>query len=76
MGEQVQLRAVDLMRGPSVTDLVFDQLYQQVVELVLPPGTKLSEVEVAKQMAADARAEADALRVRVEALEAALKARG
>lgn len=50
MGEQVQLRAVDLMRGPSVTDLVFDQLYQQVVELVLPPGTKLSEVEVAKQM--------------------------
>jgi len=34
------------------------------------------EFEAAKQMAADARAEADALRARVEALEAALKARG
>ena len=34
------------------------------------------EFEAAKQMAADARAEADALRARVEALEAELKARG
>ena len=34
------------------------------------------EFETVKQMAAEARAEADALRARVEALEAALKARG
>lgn len=34
------------------------------------------EFEAVKQMAADARAEADALRARVDALEAALKARG
>jgi BMFP domain-containing protein YqiC len=33
------------------------------------------EFEAVKQMAADARAEADALRARVDALEAALKAR-
>lgn len=33
------------------------------------------EFEAAKQMAAEARAEVDALRARVEALEAALKAR-
>lgn len=50
MGEEMQLRVVDFARAPSVTDQVFDQLYHQVVELVLPPGTKLSEVEVAKQM--------------------------
>jgi len=34
------------------------------------------EFEAVKQQAADARAEADDLRARVEALEAALKARG
>lgn len=34
------------------------------------------EFEAVKEMAASARAEADALRARVEALEAALKARG
>lgn len=50
MADQLQLRAVDSLRVPSVTDLVFEQLYHQVVELDLPPGTKLSEVEVAKQM--------------------------
>ncbi|MBL8543447.1 MAG: accessory factor UbiK family protein [Hyphomonadaceae bacterium] len=34
------------------------------------------EFEAVKQMAADARAEADALRERLEALEAALQAKG
>ncbi|MHB0952388.1 MAG: GntR family transcriptional regulator [Allorhizobium sp.] len=50
MADHLQLRAVDTLRAPSVTDLVFEQLYHQVVELDLLPGTKLSEVEVAKQM--------------------------
>lgn len=50
MADQVQLRAVEALRGPSVTDLVFEQLYQRVIELDLVPGTKLSELEVAKQM--------------------------
>lgn len=50
MADQIQLRTVESMRAPSITDLVFEQLYRQVVELDLPPGTKLSEVEVARQM--------------------------
>jgi len=50
MADQIQLRAVELSRAPSVTDQVFEHLYQQVIELSLAPGTKLSEVEVAKQM--------------------------
>lgn len=50
MADQLQLRTVESLRGPSVTELVFEHLYHQVVELELPPGTKLSEVEVAKQM--------------------------
>lgn len=35
-------------RPPSVADQVFDSLYEQVVSLALPPGTRLSEVEVAR----------------------------
>lgn len=50
MADQVQLRTLDIPRGPSVTDLVFEQLYQRVIELDLVPGTKLSELEVSKQM--------------------------
>jgi GntR family transcriptional regulator, rspAB operon transcriptional repressor len=50
MADQVQIRAVELSRAPSVTEQVFEHLYRQVVELDLPPGTKLSEVEVAKQL--------------------------
>lgn len=48
--EPVRLRSLDMQRNPSVTDQVFELLYAQVVELVLPPGAKLSEVDVAKQM--------------------------
>ncbi|MGV8936559.1 MAG: GntR family transcriptional regulator [Allorhizobium sp.] len=50
MADQIQLRAVEVLRAPSVTEQVFEQLYHQVVELDLQPGTKISEVEVAKQM--------------------------
>lgn len=34
---------------PSVTDQVFDPLHDRIIELDLPPGTRLSEIEVAKQ---------------------------
>lgn len=37
-------------RPPSITDQVFDVLYQRVVNLTLPPGSRLSEAEVAAQM--------------------------
>jgi DNA-binding GntR family transcriptional regulator len=33
------------------TDDVFDQLYEEIASLALPPGTKLSEVEVASRFA-------------------------
>ncbi|WP_139257617.1 GntR family transcriptional regulator [Natronohydrobacter thiooxidans] len=42
--------SLESLRGPSATDLVFEELYRRVVEFELPPGTKLSEQEVARQM--------------------------
>ncbi|TQM94359.1 GntR family transcriptional regulator [Roseinatronobacter monicus] len=42
--------SLDTLRGPSATDLVFEEIYRRVVEFELPPGTKLSEQEVARQM--------------------------
>jgi len=44
------LRPIDSLRGPSAADLVFEELYRRVVELQLPPGARLSEQEVARQM--------------------------
>jgi DNA-binding GntR family transcriptional regulator len=37
-------------RPPTVSDQIFETLYRQVVTVELPPGTRLSEVEVAKAM--------------------------
>jgi DNA-binding GntR family transcriptional regulator len=50
MTEHIKLRALDMSRVPSVTDLVYAELYNRVVDLDLVPGTKLSEAEVAKRM--------------------------
>lgn len=36
------------VRLPSVADQVFEGLYDRIVSLALPPGTRLSETEVAK----------------------------
>lgn len=47
---ELSFRSIESLRGPSATDLVFDELYRRVVELELPPGAKLSELEVAKRM--------------------------
>lgn len=50
MADQIQLRTLPLLRQPSVTELIFEQLYHQVVELELAPGQKMSEAEVARKM--------------------------
>ena len=46
----LSFRSIESLRGPSTTDLVFEELYNRIVELDLPPGAKLSELEVARQM--------------------------
>jgi len=44
------LRALEPLNRPSVADTVFDKLHSQILLLDLPPGTKMSEVEVAKAL--------------------------
>lgn len=39
----------DITERRTTTDLVFDMLYEEIVSLTLLPGTKLSEVEIAKR---------------------------
>jgi GntR family transcriptional regulator, rspAB operon transcriptional repressor len=46
----VRLPKIESLRSPTATDEVFEALYDQVVTLALPPGTRLSEAEVARQM--------------------------
>lgn len=43
------LRSLDTLRGPSAADIVY-AIYRRIVELELPPGSRLSEQEVARQM--------------------------
>lgn len=50
MAGKLNIGALEPTRSPSVTDLVYEHLYKQVVETDLPPGAKLSEVEVARQL--------------------------
>ena len=50
MTEGALLMALDTTSRPSVTDAVFDVIRRQILSLELPPGTKVSEVEVAKAM--------------------------
>ena len=49
MVRAIELPAVETMRGPSAADLIFASLYRQVTTLELPPGTRLSEAEVARK---------------------------
>ena len=44
------LRSLEPLNRPSVADTVFDELHSQILLLELPPGTKMSEVEVAKAL--------------------------
>ncbi len=48
--EPLNLSRIEPVRPPSVTEQVFTSLYNDVVTLALPPGTKVSEAEVARQL--------------------------
>lgn len=48
--DNAALPVLDELRPRTVTDQVYDVLYQRVINLSLPPGAKLSEAEVAAQM--------------------------
>ncbi|MFT6425648.1 MAG: DNA-binding GntR family transcriptional regulator [Celeribacter sp.] len=50
MGQDLKLQALTQERGPSVTDIVYGQLYDSIVGLSMPPGTKLSEADVASKL--------------------------
>lgn len=50
MGQGLKLQALTKERAPSVTDIVYGQLYDSIVSLAMPPGTKLSEADVANQL--------------------------
>jgi DNA-binding GntR family transcriptional regulator len=44
-------KVLEPISRPSVTDAVFEELHRQILALELPPGTKMSEVDVASAMA-------------------------
>ncbi|WCR04501.1 GntR family transcriptional regulator [Paracoccus saliphilus] len=44
------LPTLDDLRPRTVTDQIFEELYKRVIDLSLPPGTRLSEAEVAAKM--------------------------
>lgn len=50
MAQVQSLPKIATLNRPSVADQVFDVLKQRILTLDLPPGTKLSEAEVAAQM--------------------------
>lgn len=56
----IALPTLEESRTPSITDQVYQALYDRVINLGLPPGTKLSEVEVATQMGASRQPVRDA----------------
>lgn len=59
-GADLALRSVELVDRPSVADQIFDALHAQVLSLQLPPGAKISEVDVAKAMGASRQPVRDA----------------
>lgn len=44
------LKVLERIQRPSVADTVFEELNRQILTLVLPPGFKMSEVEVAQAL--------------------------
>ena len=44
------LEAVELMTPRTTTDVVFDQLHEEILSLKLLPGTRISEAEVASRL--------------------------
>ena len=50
MPQPAVLRQIDPPGRPSVADAVYAELHRQILALDLPPGTRLSEVDVARAM--------------------------
>jgi DNA-binding GntR family transcriptional regulator len=50
MPDAALLKALEPIARPSVTDAVFEELYRQILSLELPPGTRMSETDVAQIM--------------------------
>lgn len=50
MSDVAALRVLEPIARPSVADTVFDELHRQILNLDLPPGAKLSEVDVARAL--------------------------
>lgn len=50
MSVQGVLQVLEPIRRPSVADTVYEELNRQILTLVLPPGTRMSEVEVAQAL--------------------------
>lgn len=48
MAEGRALKVLEPLKIPTVADTVFEELHQQILSLDLAPGTRVSEVEVAK----------------------------
>ena len=44
------LRSIDTIRTASAADLVYEEIYDRIVTLDLPPGSRISEADVARQM--------------------------
>tara|TARA_R110000751_G_scaffold95381_4_gene186382 strand:+ start:11522 stop:12223 length:702 start_codon:yes stop_codon:yes gene_type:complete len=50
MADLTSLRAIGPIATPSISELVYEELYRRVVEHELTPGTKISEADVAQQL--------------------------
>jgi DNA-binding GntR family transcriptional regulator len=50
MDDTLRFRALETSRTPAVTDQVYDAIYDQVVTVELPPGTRISEADVARAL--------------------------
>ncbi|WP_298960797.1 GntR family transcriptional regulator [uncultured Roseibium sp.] len=50
MADSSALKVLEPIKIPKVADTVFEELHQQILSLELPPGTKVSEIEVAKAL--------------------------
>ncbi len=50
MADTMHLLQFDILNRPSVADQVFAELHRQVLSLELPPGAKISEVDIAKAL--------------------------
>lgn len=50
MPQPAAMRVIETGNRPSVADAVYAELHRQILALDLPPGTRLSEVDVARAM--------------------------